>query len=269
MKRVISTVVALGLGLGFGLSQAQAGPACCKSKAKTASASCSAKAAGLGDFPTMLTRVGDETFQCPKAAEKAASEGDAKIVYVVAGEEFGSKDKALAALAVASEEYVRKFTSIACVVDGKVIYCDAKAKGCSKGKGASALAGAESDAKEDKGGCPFSKKGKAALAKAKGGDCCKNARFLVVGRTFDKRADAEKARDAALASIKKVKMTYIVEGKEVDCSSKVCPMAKKAGKVEYVIGDEKTCCETTARVTLARMQYEAAKKAADEKLAKL
>ncbi len=282
MKRVLVIAVAMAFVCGLGVSTVLAGgPGCQKSKEATAGSSCSAKTACvLGEFPTMTMMVGEETFECPMAAEKAAKAHDGKIVYVVAKEEFGCKEKAMAALADAAEGYVAKFTTIACVVDGKVIYCDetSAGSGCSKsgkaalasaeGKGCSKAKG-EATASDEGKTCPLAK-AKAALASAASKECCKNAKFLVLGRTFDKREDAVKARDAALASVKPIKMTYIVDGEKVDCASKVCPMAKKAGKVEYVVGESKTCCEISARFDLAKAQFEAARKvAADAKLAKV
>lgn len=155
--------------------------------------------------------------------------------------------------------------------------------GCSKSKKA-ALASSE----KSESGCS---KSKAALAKAEGKSCasaCKKesfacvskeeyakamktdgAKFIVLARSFDSYDAAAKARDAAMDAVKVVKMSYIVEGKEVDCSSKICPMAKKAGKVEYVIGETKTNCEVMARISMAKAQFEAAKKAGDQKLAKI
>lgn len=143
----------------------------------------------------------------------------------------------------------------------------------------------------DKGEGSSCSKSKAALAKAEGKACasaCKKesfacvskdefakaiktdgAKFIVLARNFDSYDDAVKARAAAMDAMKVVKMTYVVEGKEVDCSSKVCPMAKKAGKVEYVIGETKTHCEVSARISMAKAQFDAAKKAGDQKIAKI
>lgn len=166
----------------------------------------------------------------------------------------------------------------------KAALASAKGEGSSCSKSKAALA---SDKSEGSSCC----KSKAALAKAEGKACasaCKKesfacvskeefakaiktdgAKFIVLARNFDNYDDAVKARAAAIDAMKVVKMTYVVEGKEVDCSSKVCPMAKKAGKVEYVIGETKTNCEVSARISMAKAQFDAAKKAADQKLAKM
>lgn len=158
----------------------------------------------------------------------------------------------------------------------KAALASAKSEGSSCSKSKAALA-------SDKGEGSSCSKSKAALAKAEGKACasaCKKesfacvskdefakaiktdgAKFIVLARNFDSYDDAVKARAAAMDAMKVVKMTYVVEGKEVDCSSKVCPMAKKAGKVEYVIGETKTHCEVSARISMAKAQFDAAKKA--------
>jgi hypothetical protein len=64
-----------------------------------------------------------------------------------------------------------------------------------------------------------------------------------------------------------VSLKYVVDGKEVGSSSDVCPLAKMAGKVQYMVNGEKTPCETTARISLAKAQYEAATKKTEKKVA--
>lgn len=292
MKRAGIVALALIVACGLGVSAAWAGPGSGAHKdAKTASASsCSSM---IGDFPKIVMMVGDETYECPSAADKAAKSHDAKIVYAVAGEKFDCKDKATEALACASECYIKKFTSIATVLDGRVIF--ASDKDCK-----STCSGKETTVEAKSGGCSKSKE--LTLAKASGKGCCqskgasasaacckskaqtmtqtmtqaqidaevKNAKvvkYMVLGKTFDCPKEASKARDEALAAIKTVSMKYVVDGKEIGSSEDVCPMAKKAGKVQYVVGTEKLNCETSARVTLARAQFEAAKKAAEKKVA--
>ncbi len=98
-------------------------------------------------------------------------------------------------------------------------------------------------------------------------DPSKCSKFFVLGREFTSREAAEEARDDARATVQKVKMTYVVDGVAVDSSSKVSPKAKAAGNVEFVVCDDKTKCEVTARGLLAKAQYEAARSVA-AKLAK-
>jgi len=409
MRRASIAVVALTCICTVAAAVAYAGGDKCtasKGQATMAKAEGCSMSCGSHEFPTMKMMVGDKCVACPMEAEKLAKESNAKVIYAVAGEKFECKDKAMTALAVASEDFVSKYTRIACVVEGKdgtrkIVYCDeegacsqnakavktgvtgekssccqsgaktvaakgdgccksgekasmakaegctkggekaslvkaegstchgekgekgtmAKAEGCTKGGEKATLAKAEgstchgdkgektsmvkaegschgekgekttlASAKGD-GCCKSGEKGeKASLASAKGEGCCKsgakatlakgeddaccktskNTKFLVVGRMFDKYDDAVKARDAAVAAVKTVSVKYVVEGKEVDCASHVCPMAKAAGKVEYVINKDKTKCETQARYLSAKARYEAASHAADaKKMAKI
>ncbi len=269
----------------------------------------------------MVRMVGDKAVGCPMTAEKMAKESHGKVVFVVAEQRFENEPEAYKALADVSEQFVKRYTSIACVKDGKVMYCSeeecAKSCGdkakltsadgrssCSSGKTAMVKAegktcpvtgqkvaaeGAKSceksakDAKlvkADEGKtCPLTgkriastesktcdKSGKTATlvsSEGQGKGCdpsqCKGATFRVAGRDFKTYDEAAKAREAVLASIAKVKMTYVVDGKKVDCASQVCPRAKQAGKVKFVIGSDETCCEYDARIRLAKAQFEAAK----------
>jgi hypothetical protein len=296
MKRFVLAAVAFAAVFAFTTNLAWAGPGCCKSKQDSKDTKLSSlTACSMGEFPHLTMMVGDKEFDCPMAADKAAEEKGAKVRFAVAGEQFDCKEKAMATLADVSERFVGRYTTIAAVVDGKTIYCAEDMTGCCKSKTASAEGSSCSKSKaalaSDKSEGSSCCKSKAALAKAEGKACasaCKKesfacvskeefakaiktdgAKFIVLARNFDSYGDAVKARAAAMDAMKVVKMTYVVEGKEVDCSSKVCPMAKKAGKVEYVIGETKTNCEVSARISMAKAQFDAAKKAADQKLAKI
>lgn len=343
MKRVMTIALAAAFACSLGASAVYAGPACCKSKMDTKDVKLSSvNACAMGEFPHLKMIVGDKEFDCPASADKAAEAAGTKVRFAVASEQFDCKEAAMAALADHSERYVKRFMTVAAVVDGKMIYnkedmgdcsktacaegkdgakavlasagegrsCSAKAAALAKAEGSScskskaelakadgascskskaALASAE-DKKEGSGCC----KAKAALASAegkscstKGGDAMKSAmavvskeefaklcktegaKFMVLGRSFDCYDSAVKARDTAAGAAKVVKMKYIVDGKEVACSTEICPSAKKDGKVQYVIGEDKTGCETVARINLAKAQYDAAKKAADQKLASM
>src|SRR5262245_15656895 len=166
MKRAGIVALALIVACSFGVSAAWAGPGCGAHKdAKTASASsCSSMG---GEFPVMVMMVGDETFGCPVAAEKAAKAHDAKIVYAVAGEKFDCKDKATEALACASECYMKRFTSIATVVDGRVIF--ASDKDCK-----STCSSKETTVAAKSGGCSKSREATLASASASGKGCCQS-----------------------------------------------------------------------------------------------
>jgi len=304
MKRGLIVVSALAAVCTIvGLSSAFAfGPGCCKSKdAKTTkmakSDSCSRTCGSMDEFPSISMKVGDKSYDCCMSAEAAAKKAGTKVLYVVADEKFECKEKAMAALACASEKFVDRYLTIACVADGKVMYCEDE-DGCSSSKTASASCQkdaklAKAETKDEAKTCPLSgqkiaksddkamaKTGSSTCCKSKSGKsmtkaeieaCCKNAKelkFMVCGRTFKSRDEAAKARDAALKSVANIRMTYLVDGKEVDCSSKVCPKAKADGKVKYVVNKEQMDCEDAARVAAARAKYEAARNYA-EKLAKI
>ncbi|MFQ5411264.1 MAG: hypothetical protein ACE5EC_03170 [Phycisphaerae bacterium] len=377
------TILAIALACSFGISAAYAGPGCTAkkdSKVKTAKSSCSAKAARTAKsccasegFPSLTRFVGDKAVGCPMAAEKLAKEQGAEIIFAIGDKKFCCKKSAMKALAKASEDYVTRFTSIACVIDGKVKYCGDSCRGTkatltsagcksSCGSAKTTLAStdqcheifakmmklAKADAKDccaatldkfakslceatctsgkkaglvkadGKGTCSASRTkltkadgkacckagkkaslakadgkstcsaSKAKLTKAKGKACCKagkkaslakaddgkaccktakNVKFRVAGREFDKWEDAVKARDEVRAAVKLVKMSYLVDGKKVDCSSQICPKAKAAGKVKFVVADQETSCEITARIALAHAQFEAAQNIDNKKVA--
>ncbi|OWY72178.1 hypothetical protein B7486_04460 [cyanobacterium TDX16] len=257
----------------------------CKDKAMTALADVSERF--VGRYTTIAAVVDGKTIYCAEdmggccKSKTASAEGSScsksKATLASDKSEGSSCSKSKAALASDKSEGSSCSKSKAALASDK-----SEGSSCSKSKAALA-----SDKSKGSSCC----KSKAALAKAEGKSCasaCKKesfacvskdefakaiktdgAKFIVLARNFDSYDDAVKARAAAMDAMKVVKMTYVVEGKEVDCSSKVCPMAKKAGKVEYVIGETKTNCEVSARISMAKAQFDAAKKAADQKLAKI
>lgn len=57
----------------------------------------------------------------------------------------------------------------------------------------------------------------------------------------------------------KVKMSYVVGDKTCGCPVQAKQLAKDSGNItEYVVSGEKTCCDVTARLNLARAKYKAA-----------
>lgn len=314
MRRIFNLALVMACICSLSVSAAFAGgPGCSGEKAAKSEGSCSKTCGGQpAGFPAMVMSVNGKTYDCCMSAGKAAKDSNAKIVYLVGDKKLECKDTAMAALADASEQFVDNYTTVACVADGKVMYCKDKASCCAE-KGMTVKAdGAGCDksgakttamAKSDSAGCCKSgakamakaddkscgSKATAAMAKSDGASCdksggkavamtkeeiascCKSAKevkYMLAGRTFKTHNEALKARDKTLESFKNVKMTYVVDGKEVDCSSKICPTAKKDGKVVYVVGKEKMNSEIEARIALAKAKYEAARDFA-EKLAKI
>lgn len=275
MKRIAMSIVALACMCCF-VANVNAGGECCKSKATgTTVAEKSGCCKGESDFPTMTMMVGDKKIGCPVEAEKVATDSKSKVIYVVDGEKYECKEKAYAALADAAEVYADHFTTIACVVNGNPIYCDSMSKGGCSEKGATKVA-AKSDGcckagDKAKTGTSETTKVAAKTEKSEDGCCMSKAgatvKYMVLGKTFDKKADAEKARDEVMAAVKKVNFKAVVDGKEVACDE-VCPTAEKAGKVTYMVNGEKVECKTKARIMTAKAKYEAAKGAMDKKMAK-
>jgi hypothetical protein len=61
------------------------------------------------------------------------------------------------------------------------------------------------------------------------------------------------------AAMDQVKMSYVVGDKECGCPNMAKKLAKDSGKAtEFVVAGEKTCCNVTARLQLARAKYKAA-----------
>ncbi len=284
MRRGLTIALALMVICGLSVAPALAGPGCGGAKQAEGSqrASC-AKSCETGAFPTMVMMVGDKGYQCPMAARQAAEQAGSKIVYAVDTQRFDDKNKAVEALAAASESYAEKFLTIGCLVDGKMEYCCSKTVGdkktgdgrtcgtksksgreCSDKQGYARKAGAEDKGSTCRGyGTKTGDQGKAACDRSK---CNK---FVVAGRSFDNWDDAVKARDAAREAAAKVKLTYLVDGRTVDSDEEICPKAKAAGKVEYMVNEEKTESEADARVLLAKTKRAAAQNALNETTAKL
>ncbi|MBX3394146.1 MAG: hypothetical protein KF841_02135 [Phycisphaerae bacterium] len=152
------------------------------------------------------------------------------------------------------EQVAMKDSKSCCATKGKLASAEEKKEGC--GKGCVSKTG---DGKD----CCGPQGQKMAVIDAKTcAEMCKTAKdqkFMVAGNTYKTWDEAAKAREQVITAIHTVSMKYIVDGKEVDCASKVCPTAKSEGKVKYVVGKKQMDCELMARVELAKAQFEAAK----------
>jgi len=159
----------------------------------------------------MTYKVGSFATQCKYSARAKAEETKTAVQYVVVDQAFADYDKAATFLTGQLESRAAEMRTVRFVAGKKCV------------------------------GCP---KMAAALDKSTG----TTVKYRVGGFDFDTREEAARAAkklDSALAS---VSMKYEVDGKEVGC----CASAKKAGKkITYVVGDEKTDCETQAKLMLA------------------
>ncbi|MFO0974551.1 MAG: hypothetical protein U1A27_14095 [Phycisphaerae bacterium] len=291
MKR-LSAVLVLACVCSLAVSSVQAGEGCCMKNgdAKTVKASGQCTKTGMAcaafgkEFPAMTVTVGDQKYcWATQSAEcwKAMQASKAKPSFMVAGKQFDDMEKAMDAFVCAAECYKAGFTTIAYEEkDGAWAMCemgdDCCTKGAAEGKACCAAKKASTLAS-----CPAGKKD-AAVASAKSEGCAGSKehgaakvdykqykKFRVAGHTYTSFADAMAAHKRVAESMKQVKMSYIVDGKTVDNSDEVCPMAKKDHKVVYCVGGSKTPCEMTAKVLMAKAQCDAAAKALDTSTARL
>ncbi len=306
MRRVM-IVVALMATVSLGVSSVSAEPACCKKKAaKAAKAAAQASFPKIvrmvGDkeigCPTEAAKVardsgGSVVFVV--GDDKFKSEEKAWFALADASEDFVNKYVAIACVKDGQVKYCEdKCPSQAKAAGAKGSSCcksgskadegcckEKRTKGstCGKGNSKTAKASAGSgcgkrDSKTAKGsaGSGCSKSG----AKLASSDCdiekCKDMKgmkFRVAGTMYDDWDKALAAHTKVTSVVKKISMTYVVDGTKVGCSTQVCPKAKAAGKVKYVVGDQELECELLARTRLAKAQYEAAKKVISKTLARL
>ncbi len=89
--------------------------------------------------------------------------------------------------------------------------------------------------------------------------CEVSGKTTIAGKTCDCPVEAGKTAELVKAAAKKVQMTYAVGEKTCNCPNEAASLAKSSGKEKvYVVGAQKTCCEHTARLTLAKAKYKAA-----------
>ena len=95
----------------------------------------------------------------------------------------------------------------------------------------------------------------------------------VAGKSCGCPVEAGHRTELVKTAAEKVQMSFAVGDKECHCPMEAAKLAKDSGKAkEFVVAGEKTSCEMTARLNLARAKYKAAvealaaaeKKAAEE-----
>jgi hypothetical protein len=188
---------------------------CSKSAKQTADAGCPIQKkidAVLTSLPAMKYRVGDKTLGCPKSAAAMAEKEHTKVEYVVGDETIDCEVEATAKLTKLLEEELTNMASVQYVVGD---HC---------------------------GQCPMTAK---TLAKKSGA----TIKYRVAGVDFDKKEDAEKVAKLVAEAVSAEHMNYKVDGKTYGCSKTAGEKCKKTGaKLTYVVGDEETCCEKTAKL---------------------
>lgn len=172
--------------------------------------------------PKMTFKVGDKSTCCPDEAQKLAS-GDAKLVkYVVADKEFSDKSEALTAYGKLLDEHLSQITTVKYAVGKECMACPVSA---------------------------------GELAKKEG----KKVEYRLASFNFGDKEAAEKAAKSAKEAAEKVTMKVMVGDQSYHCATMAEAAAKSCGRtVEYVVGETRTPCNTTAQVELAKARIEAA-----------
>ena len=214
---------------------------CCR----TDQAKCAAEAACRGqellaaEVPLITYKVGDKVTRCPNEAQEMAGKDASKIRYVVTEKEYTDKDAAMTAYATALEEHLAKMTQITYVVGDQCMSCPNQASALAKGNG-------------------------------------QTVKYRVAGVNFEQLTKAESAMKLAGDAAQKVQMSCVVDGKKYqgDASSSCCASNENKaaaeacktgrGKCEWVIGDTKTDCRTTAQVALLQERIVAVHKAVEQ-----
>jgi hypothetical protein len=89
--------------------------------------------------------------------------------------------------------------------------------------------------------------------------CEASGNVSVAGKATACPVEAEKQATLVSTAVEKIEMQYEVAGEKAACSACAATMAKeKSAPIQYVVGEQKTSCELSARMNLARAKYKAA-----------
>lgn len=89
--------------------------------------------------------------------------------------------------------------------------------------------------------------------------CETSGTVTIAGQSTTCSVEAAKRTELVATALKTVTMGYEVAGEKAACSTCAATMAKeKSAPIEYVVGEQKTTCEMTARLNLAHAKYKAA-----------
>lgn len=90
--------------------------------------------------------------------------------------------------------------------------------------------------------------------------CETSGKTTLAGETCDCPVSSAKYAEQVKTAVDAVTMSYKVGEESCDCPTKAATMAKETegAEVEYVVGEECTSCELTARMNLAHAKYKAA-----------
>ncbi len=192
----------------------------CGGKATTASSGAGCPIAKkvqalLASMPSMKYRVNGEVTGCSKSAESMAKKAQKPIEFLVGEDVLTDRGEAIVRLTALLDKEAETLQSMQFVAGGKCHRCPVTAKSVAR-------------------------KSKTALA------------YRVGGVDFEKKEGAERALASIRDALADVRMEYKVDGKTFGCSKMAGAKCKEAGKkMTYVIGDEETGCQTTAKLKLA------------------
>jgi uncharacterized protein YhaN len=89
--------------------------------------------------------------------------------------------------------------------------------------------------------------------------CSTSGQLTLAGQAQSCEQKAAQTAELMKAAMDKVTLAYAVGEKECGCPVEAKKLASESGKeMLFVVGTEKTGCEKTARLTLARAKYKAA-----------
>jgi hypothetical protein len=89
--------------------------------------------------------------------------------------------------------------------------------------------------------------------------CEASGNTVIAGNAVACPVQAEKETVLVSTAVEAIKMEFEVAGEKANCSSCAASMAKeKSAQVEYVVGEQKTTCQLSARLNLAHAKYKAA-----------
>jgi hypothetical protein len=167
-------------------------------------------------LPAMKYKVGDATVECPDKAKELAK-GDAKsIKFVVGTKSFDDVVGAEKELTSAYETFTTEATTVKYAVGDKCVSCPMSAGELAK--------------KENK-----------------------KMAYRLASYDFASEEAAKKAIASAKEAAGKVELKTMVGDKCVACPVEAKELANKEHKkVEYVVGESKTCCDVEAKMNLAK-----------------
>ncbi|MEE8170505.1 MAG: hypothetical protein V3T70_08155 [Phycisphaerae bacterium] len=183
--------------------------------------------------PQMVALVGDKTFDCPYSAKQAAEKSGSKLHYRVAGQDFGSREKALTAYATVMDDFVVKFASV-------------------RGTPEVAIASASCSASKSKSSCSSASKAKSSCSASKAASVAAKGASECAGKSKTSRT-ASNAKSSCSAG-KGAAASVAAKGSSACCSSK-----SKASAQVAADGRSNESCKSGAKVAAATCDKSAAK----------